>query len=94
MDAKIWNRSFYIEETDSEKLKDFFEGALSDAGFSVIEFSDHHFEPQGYTAFWLLAESHFVVHTFPEQGRTYCELSSCNLEKFVSFIKEVKDVEV
>jgi S-adenosylmethionine decarboxylase len=25
-----------------------------------------------------LAESHLAIHTFPEEGKTYIELSSCN----------------
>ena len=42
-------------------------------------------EPEGYTALWLLGESHFAIHTFPEEQKTYIELSSCNLEYYEFF---------
>ena len=57
----------------------------------MLDVLEHHFEPQGYTALYLLAESHFAVHTFPEFGRTYYELSSCNMEYYVRFIELTKD---
>lgn len=41
---------------------------LKKAGFAILRFMDWEFTPQGYTALWLLAESHFAVHTFPEMG--------------------------
>ena len=53
---------------------------------------DHHFSPQGYTALWLLTESHFAVHTFPEFGRSYIELSSCNLEFYQAFLKLTREL--
>lgn len=59
---------------------------LSLCGFNVLEVVEHHFQPQGYTCLWLLAESHFAVHTFPEHGRTYIELASCNGAKYRHFL--------
>lgn len=47
---------------------------------------EHHFEPQGYTAVWLLAESHCALHTFPEENKAYVELSSCNIDMYTDFI--------
>lgn len=54
--------------------------------------TEHHFSPQGYTALWLLSESHFAVHTFPEFGRTYIELSSCNLDFYLNFLSMTKEL--
>lgn len=85
MRALIWNKSGWIEETDTEELKDLFGQKLTDAGFGVINFTEHHFKPFGYSALWLLSESHFALHTFPEQGLTYYELSSCVKEQFDKF---------
>ena len=45
----------------------------------------------GYSALWLLAESHFAVHTFPEERKSYIELSSCVEDKFYKFIDMVKN---
>jgi len=67
-----------------------FDEILRRSGFNVLNVSEHHFQPQGYTALWLLCESHFAVHTFPEFGRSYIELSSCNLEYYQNFLNETK----
>lgn len=78
MEAKIWNLNKWIRETDPDKLCNIFDSMIKDAGFNVLGVLEHHFQPQGYTKLYLLAESHFAIHTFPEQGKTYIELSSCN----------------
>ncbi|MCD8295567.1 MAG: S-adenosylmethionine decarboxylase [Clostridia bacterium] len=90
MQAKIWNHRQWIEETEPERLRRSFDDLLRASGFNIILFTDHYFEPQGYTALWLLSESHFAVHTFPECGRTYIELSSCNLDYYCKFLTLTK----
>lgn len=92
MQAKIWNYSEWIAETNPQKIKTLFDNLLLRSGFNVIDCSEHHFNPQGYTALWLLSESHFAVHTFPEFGKSYIELSSCNLEYYQQFIEMTKDL--
>ena len=94
MKARIWNHRSWIGETDSHWLRERFDAMLLRAGFGLIGFSDARFEPHGYTAVWILAESHFAVHTFPEEGRTYCELSSCSREKFVALIELLEPHEI
>lgn len=91
MQAKIWNFSQWITETDPHKIREKFDDALRKAGFNILCFTDHNFQPFGYTALWLLTESHFAVHTFPEFGKTYIELSSCNLEFYQEFLKITKE---
>lgn len=93
MRAKIWNNSTWINETNPNKLKELWMGVLLKSGFKVLDILEHHFHPQGYTAIFLLAESHLAIHTFPEHGRTYIELSSCNLEYFNRFCELTKDME-
>ena len=68
--------------------------ASAPIGVAIVGFKEAHFEPQGYTAVWILAESHLAVHTFPEAGRTYCELASCNREKFVAYLSLMEPLEV
>lgn len=92
MQAKIWNHSEWITETDPSVLKDKFDKVIRLSGFNILSFHDHHFTPQGYTALWLLSESHFAVHTFPEFGKSYIELSSCNLEFYQEFLKRIKEL--
>lgn len=92
MQAKIWNDSKWIQETNPQKIRELFDELLKKSGFNILCFTDHHFTPQGYTALWLLSESHFAVHTFPEFGRSYIELSSCNLDFFNHFLNLTRDL--
>lgn len=69
MQAKIWNNSTWIKETNPHKLRVMFGRMLEDAGFNVLDVLEHYFKPQGYTALYLLSESHFAVHTFPDSAR-------------------------
>ncbi|MEN9444098.1 MAG: Croceibacter phage, partial [Bacteroidota bacterium] len=55
------------------------------SGFTILNFVSHNFSPQGFTGIWLLAESHLAIHTFPESGASYIELSSCNEAKMLLF---------
>lgn len=87
MQAKIWNVNGWIKETDPQVLATFFDAAIADARFGVLETVEHHFTPQGYTKLYLLCESHFALHTFPEAGKTYFELSSCNEAKYNAFLR-------
>lgn len=92
MIAKIWNYSEWIKETDPKVIREFFDTILRTSGFNVLCLTDHYFTPQGYTALWLLTESHFAVHTFPEFGKSYIELSSCNLEYYQNFLELIKEL--
>lgn len=94
MKARIWNHRSWTHEIDAPALRALFDALLREAGFEVVGFSDVSFQPHGYTAVWLLAESHFALHTFPEEGRTYCELSSCNREKFAALIELIEPHEI
>lgn len=90
MQAKIYNLRGWIKETDPQALKDKYLGLLVDCGFNVLRLAEHHFQPYGYTALFLLGESHFAVHTFPEHGKTYIELSSCVKKQFDAFADKVR----
>lgn len=85
MIPKIYNKSYWITETDPEVLKKAYEEILKQSGFTTLGFIEYQFQPEGYTAIFLLAESHFAIHTFPEEGKTYIELSSCTEEYFNNF---------
>ena len=89
--AKIWNYRAWIADTDPVSLSVFFGRILRNAGFTILREVEHHFEPQGYTKMYLLCESHFALHTFPEEGKTYIELSSCNEMMFDKAVKSIED---
>ena len=86
MKAQMFNWRGWVAETDARKLKEHYFNALLESGFKVIGEVEHYFEPQGYTVLFLLAESHFAIHTFPECQRTYLELSSCVERQFRKFV--------
>jgi len=90
MKAQIYNYSSWITETDPTQLFDSFMILLNESGFKVEDVIEKHFKPQGYTALFLLSESHFAIHTFPEHKKTYIELSSCVKKPFDKFIKNIK----
>ncbi len=85
MEAKIWNKNGWLSETNPTTLKNNFSDLLGLSGFEILNFVEHYFEPQGYTALWLLGESHLAIHTFPEEGKSYIELSSCNEYYYLYF---------
>ena len=89
--AKIWNSSGWTKETDKQTLVDICDRALLLSGFSILNEIEHDFKPQGFTKLWLLGESHFAIHTFPEFGKTYIELSSCNKDMYCKCVDMLRD---
>ena len=85
MKAEIFNDRFWVGEADTNKVKNKLNTLLEISKFNVLNFTEHSFTPQGYTALWLLSESHLAVHTFPEEQKSYIELSSCNKKKVKCF---------
>ena len=85
MEAKIYNIRTWIKEINPEKLKNNYSDLLGLSKFDILNFQEHYFEPEGYTALWLLGESHLAIHTFPEENKSNIELSSCNLEYYEFF---------
>lgn len=85
MKAVMYNYSTWIEYVDENIIIKEFERILLDSGFKIIDRVEHFFEKQGYTGLWLLAESHFAIHSFPEEDKIYIEISSCVKEYFDRF---------
>lgn len=88
MKAVIYNISGWINSTDEVVIKNYFDELLDKSGFTTLNYQSHQFSPIGYTGLWLLSESHFAVHSFPEEDKSYIELSSCNFEFYERFISE------
>lgn len=85
----MFNKSYWIDETNPFKLRKKFDKILKDSGFTILNYSEYHFEPFGFTSLYLLSESHFAIHTFPEENKTYIEISSCVKLPFDNFIKNI-----
>jgi len=87
MKAQMFNYQNWIEETSPFELRKKYDNQLKLSGFGVLSFVEYNFEPEGYTALWLLSESHFAIHTFPEEGKSYIELSSCIEKQYINFME-------
>lgn len=88
-EANIYSHKFWTACTEPKELRETFERFLKEVDFTIVLFNEHHFVEQGYTCFWLLGESHLAIHTFPESGKSYVELSSCNKTKRDLFMLKV-----
>lgn len=91
MKAKIYNYKCWISETNTKTLKCTLKKTLNKSRFVVLDYSEHFFTPFGFSANWLISESHLAVHTWPEEGKSYVELSSCNKLKQKVFVDMMKD---
>ena len=58
----------------------------------VVSKTGHQFEPIGYTYAFVLSESHFTIHTYPEYNSCYIDIFCCNKDfdsdKAVELIKQ------
>lgn len=90
MKAKMNNWNFWINETRPDVLYSKFKKMLLESGFKICGECINFFNPFGFTALFLLSESHFAIHTFPEENKTYLELSSCVDVPFENFVKKIK----
>ncbi|MBR1654560.1 MAG: S-adenosylmethionine decarboxylase [Clostridia bacterium] len=89
MKANMNNFWAWIQFEDEDKLKVELEKKLETSGFHVLNKCEHYFEPYGYTGLWLLSESHFAIHSFPEEEKIYIELTSCVDEPFEKMKKYI-----
>lgn len=85
MRAVMYNYSTWIKYKKEDIIIKDLEKMLKDSGFTIIDKVEHYFKEQGYTGLWLLAESHFAIHSFPEEDKIYIEISSCVKKYFDSF---------
>lgn len=51
-----------------EKLRQLMIDICEENGFTILQKTHHVFEPQGITMLFLLSESHFSIHTYPEHA--------------------------
>lgn len=93
MKAKMNRLAFWVNETDVKILKNKFADILEDCGFNVLSICEHYFQPHGWTGLYLLSESHLAIHTFPEENKSYIELSSCVDRPFINFTEKIKYIE-
>lgn len=61
-----------------EAVSSAFTGALERAGATVVREVSHAFPGTGLTCVLILAESHAVLHTWPETGTVNIDIFSCS----------------
>lgn len=88
MKAKIWTDEKMVPYT--EIPVDAIKGLLEECGFTVLHTLSHYFLPQGETFLYLLSESHFALHSFPEEDKMFIQLSSCNKLMFLLYKRKIK----
>lgn len=92
MKAKMNNYTDWVECVEPDILYSYYEKLLIDSGFTIVDTCQKFFHPFGFTALFLLSESHFAIHTFPEENKSYIELSSCVDTPFNNFMKNKSNV--
>ncbi len=69
-------------DLDANQIEAFMSGVIKDIGLQVVHYwhqvfpNGGQFGP-GISAFYILSESHFVVHTSPERQTVNLDLFSC-----------------
>lgn len=67
-----------------DKLYELCEMLCKFFNFNVLHRYHHEFTPQGVTLFYLLAESHISIHTFPEEKYISMDIYTCNFSEQIS----------
>jgi S-adenosylmethionine decarboxylase len=62
----------------ADEIVETFTSALQLAGATVVQTSSHAFAGAGLTSVLILAESHAVIHTWPETGMVNIDIFSCS----------------
>lgn len=72
--ADVWINE-YPENT--KKLIDFIRENFEKCSITVENELVHYFSESAFTAIWLLSESHFSIHTFPERNYISMDCYTC-----------------
>lgn len=76
-----------IQESDIETIKSVIEKNLT-----VVSRIEHKFSPHGETIVFILAESHFSIHTYPENNYISMDIYVCNMQTDLNkILEEIKE---
>lgn len=67
-----------LDKLEVGRISRLFVDALTGAGATVVQEMTHHFPGAGQTCVLILAESHAVLHTWPETGTVNLDIFSCS----------------
>ncbi|GCC10567.1 S-adenosylmethionine decarboxylase proenzyme precursor [archaeon] len=82
-----------------EVLGPLLDKIVEEVGLTVITHRHHQFKPGGVTSFYMLAESHLALHTWPEYGYCALDIFTCGdrnraleASRKISKVLEAEDV--
>jgi len=75
--ADIWLNEY---PATGQQLADAVDVALEHSGMHVVGDKLHWFDDLAFTGVWLLSESHFSLHTFPERNFVSVDCYTCGNE--------------
>ena len=78
---------------DPVKINKIFWEAAETLKAERLKFEEHFFDNGGYTGIFLLAESHFSIHTWPEKNFCSVDYFSCNEKIDNEFMKVLLKLE-
>ena len=61
-----------------DQLEPLMEQIADECALTVVSRAFHQFEPVGVTGVLVLSESHFSVHTYPENDSVYLDIFCCS----------------
>uniref|UniRef100_A0A6C0JL05 Adenosylmethionine decarboxylase n=1 Tax=viral metagenome TaxID=1070528 RepID=A0A6C0JL05_9ZZZZ len=62
---------------DPKQISHLLDQICQTYNYTILQKSQHIFEPQGFTAIYLLSESHISIHTFPEKNYAAIDIYTC-----------------
>lgn len=74
--VKIMNANREVLD-DANAIDEFMRQICSIAGLHIVNQIEHRFSPIGLSVAFLLEESHCAIHTWPDQGVAYINLTTC-----------------
>ncbi len=81
---------FTKEVRINEKLTDQIANSLiKNLKLNVVKEEKHQFPNNGLTKFWILSQSHLIIHSWPENNALHIDLMTCSLTVITS--KIIKD---
>lgn len=61
-----------------ENGRPLLDNIVTNLRFSVVSQTGFQFSPIGYSYAYVLSESHFTIHTYPEYNSCYIDMFCCN----------------
>jgi len=76
--AVDFRRCALLSSLTADAATQTFTNALERAGATIVQVLSHNFPRKGLTCVLILAESHAILHTWPETGTINIDIFSCS----------------